>query len=117
MKQYTPSSPFAALNSQEQKERWIVWQAQHDATKPIGASLPENNIRGGSEEKTRPATNDAERIHETATPRAIHHGQYDAVINRMNAARRKTSGFVPAMKPPVSPAYKSETGTGAEQPE
>ena len=116
MKQCRQASPFAALGSQEQKERWIVWQAQHDATRPIGVSLPENSIREAAEEKKRPA-NDAERIHETATPRAIHHGQYDAVINRMNAARRKTSGFVPAMKPGIHPSTQAAMKAGDDQPE
>lgn len=84
MKTSETCSPFAALTSQEQKERWICWQcdqeqrqrAEPEAPKP----LPELRLPKVP----------APSVSAPAAPRQpIHHGQYDAVLRRMKDARRQ----------------------------
>lgn len=42
MKEPITRSPFAALDSREQKERWICWQSQHLVEQP--AQAPTNSL-------------------------------------------------------------------------
>lgn len=87
------TSPFAAKSSQEQKEQWIWWQCQQDATlpaetRPIAnerlASVPELTFPRKQEEAPEPAP--------VKRP-AIRHGQYDAVVRRMQNATRQVRGY------------------------
>ena len=83
MKTSETCSPFAALTSQEQKERWICWQCDQELRQHAGAQAP----------KPLPEL----RLPKPPAPREtpprprqpIHHGQYDAVLRRMKDARRQ----------------------------
>lgn len=99
MKEASSQSPFAALNAKEQKEQWIWWQCQHPVNEAVKTdieptSLPELRLPGepektGEQEAVRPSAPQA--------PMAarIHHGQYDAVVRRMNSARRQATTYIP----------------------
>ena len=88
-------SPFAALTGREQMEQWIVWQSQHDATRPVeettlASQLPEPEMR--------------RHAPQPAIPRPPHHGQYDAVIRRMNNARQHAVIYVNAAQSASDPS-------------
>ena len=83
MKTSENSSPFAALTSQEQKERWICWQCARESQRrvaepePVPERMPELRLP----QAPAPAS---------APPRQRpHHSQYDAVMRRMKDARLK----------------------------
>lgn len=72
MKNAASTSPFAALNSKEQMERWACWHSQKMTLEPTGKK-PESV---SSEDKPTGGRN-------VYKP---HHGQYDAVVRRMQKA-------------------------------
>ena len=79
MKESAHASPFAALSPQEQKEQWIWWQCQHPAAvqeKPL--QLTETPARSVN---TQPA------------PLPTHHGQYRAVLHRMQIAGQHANAY------------------------
>lgn len=93
-------SPFAAKTSQEQKEQWIWWQCQKDATVPVVENpaameerpavnrLPERETqqRELPEAANRPSTNPPVMMQP-------HHRQYDAIMKRMKAAQGRVGTF------------------------
>lgn len=88
MKQPARVSPFAARTSQEQKEQWIVWQSQQDATRPVTQPFEPSNF-----------LLDIDRPVNAGASQPIHHSQYDAVIRRITTAQRRTAAFVDARQP------------------
>ena len=88
MKDSDRLSPFAAKNSQEQKEQWIWWQCRKDAVLPVQPEVP-------IEEKANHETvNREETLYARHAPQySVHHGQYDAVIKRMKAATQQAKVY------------------------
>lgn len=93
MKEPATTSPFAALSSQEKKERWICWQSQKQPEElPVAKPTKGND---GSESVLKIAKPTVSR--ETFTPR---HSQYDAVIHRMHRAQRQATAYVSCASEP-----------------
>ena len=74
-------SPFQAKSSQEQKEQWIWWQCQRDTVPPEEEAPPVNVL-----------------LERDAPPMPIpvqptRHQQYDAIMQRMKVAQRRTGAF------------------------
>lgn len=88
MKTSETCSPFAALTSQEQKERWICWQCDQELRQHAGTEaskpLPELRLPHPPAPKETPSREAPLRPRQP-----IHHGQYDAVLRRMKDARRQ----------------------------
>lgn len=100
MKEPASASPFAALSSQEQKEKWICWQCQHAAEYIPTDEPAKETIRSVSLPELRLPQSPAKeatdcRSNPTAVQQRplIHHGQYDAVIRRMKTAQRQASAY------------------------
>jgi len=72
MKKAATTSPFAALNSKEQMERWACWHSQKMESEPTGEK-PEFVLNNDKPTVSR-------NIYR------VHHGQYDAVIRRIQKA-------------------------------
>ncbi len=96
MKEAVAMSPFAAKSRQEQQEQWIWWQCQQDATLPAepvraAETLPEpqvprvQELQSQEQQMTQP-------IQPAARP-VIRHQQYDAVVRRMQNAKRQVGAF------------------------
>lgn len=83
MKEPAATSPFAAMTSQEQKERWICWQSQKQLNETIITKPTVDDVRSESVLHTSKQTASWEC-------EATHHGQYDAVIRRMKQAQQRT---------------------------
>lgn len=87
MKEPAATSPFAALSSQEQKEKWICWQSQKQpeerpVSKPTeGDVWSESVLHLGKPTESR----------EVYVPQ---HSQYDAVVRRMQQAKRQVTAYV-----------------------
>ena len=79
MKENAKASPFAALSPQEQKEQWIWWQCQRPA-RQRQADL-------AAEETPAPASA------ASAPAPAPHHGQYRAVLRKMQEAGKHTLAY------------------------
>lgn len=94
MKTTESASPFAALSPQEQKERWICWQCQHSAeTVPIDVQPESGNTPALTLPPLKlPEVPPEEPNNDRLVP-AIRHGQYDAVIRRMQMAQRRTTTY------------------------
>lgn len=100
MKETASASPFAALSSQEQKEKWICWQCQHaaeyipadePAKEPVrSVSLPELRLPQSPASETTDGRSNPTAVQQRP---AIHHGQYDAVIRRMKTAQRQAGAY------------------------
>lgn len=85
--------PFAALSPQEQKERWICWQCQRPAEPlPAEASLEDDAPAPPLPALKLPGLPTEEEPAPPPAP-AIRHGQYDAVIRRMQMAQRRTTAY------------------------
>lgn len=87
MKEHAAHSPFTALNSREQKERWICWQSQHLADQPtqeptIVQREPKSVL--SLEKKT-----EGRLLREQ--PRG---GEYASVVRRMQRAAQKAQRYV-----------------------
>ena len=106
-------SPFAALSRQEQQEKWLAWQSQRlnvrdaqqapidvisakkEALPPL--KLPAAESQEAPEVKQEP---EAPATRQPAAPAVFapqppRHAQYDAVLNRINAARKKAVHWQP----------------------
>lgn len=75
------ASPFAALSSKEQMERWACWHSQHMEEKPTAADVKSESVA----ESTKPTAS-------LKIPKP-HHSQYDAVIRRIKNAQRRTLAY------------------------
>lgn len=92
MKSPAAVSPFTARTSQEQKEQWIWWQCQQTATAPAETrpimeqqtDVPELQLPQQQEEKP------TESLPQRQPTR---HGQYDAVVRRMQNATRQARAY------------------------
>lgn len=71
----TSTSPFAALNSKEQMERWACWHSQKITLEPT-AQKPESVLNAAKPTVSR-------NVYQP------HHSQYDAVVRRMQKATRQ----------------------------
>lgn len=101
MKEPASASPFAALSSQEQKEKWICWQCQHAAeyiptdepTKESvrSVSLPELHLPQSPAKEMTDRRSNPTVVRQNSL---IHHGQYDAVIRRMKTAQRQAGAYM-----------------------
>lgn len=80
MKEAFTSSPFAALSPQEQKEQWIWWQCQHP-TEQHALQMEQ------------PADETPQPVNPPPPVPAPHHGQYIAVLQRMQAAGQRTGDY------------------------
>lgn len=82
MKEASSSSPFAALSSKEQLERWACWHSQRMQEEP-------------TDEKTEPESvvTKAEQTDSRHSFRP-HHSQYDAVVRRMQLACQRTKHYM-----------------------
>lgn len=80
-------SPFAALNSQQQKEQWICWQSQKQSENIDVEDKPtETDLRSESVlDESKPT---AGRVAKT------YHSQYNAVLKRMKQAQRQASCYI-----------------------
>lgn len=86
-------SPFAALDTREQMEQWIWWQTQQPREQTSLREIePQEHPQPlhAPEEQRSPA---AQTI-PAYTPPPIHRGQYRAVLQRMNAAQRRTVDYI-----------------------
>lgn len=92
MKTPAAVSPFAAKSSQEQKEQWIWWQCQQDATYPEekaeisdqrSASVPGLKLPQVQEEK--------QTMRQAV--QTVRHSQYDAVVRRMRNATSQVGSY------------------------
>lgn len=106
MKHPKSVSPFAALTRQEQQEKWLTWQSQRvvaqdvqqvpldtakkDALPPL--KLP-TTVEKAADLKPAPAAAPPSKAPNVPTgvfaPQAPRHAQYDAVLNRIDTARKK----------------------------
>ena len=90
-------SPFAALDTREKMEQWICWQCRHpkeeskatEIDRPLAAELHQPAATDRQEEKSDPV-----RQERLVMPR-VRHGQYDAVLRRMNEAGKRTKSYIP----------------------
>lgn len=86
-------SPFAAKTSQEQKEQWIWWQCQQDATMPEETRpIPDERPRSVPELKL-PQQEEAKPTAVQHKRQPTRHSQYDAVVRRMQNATRQVRGY------------------------
>ncbi len=97
MKEAVAMSPFAAKSRQEQQEQWIWWQCQQDAT------LPAEPVRATAETLPEPQVPRVQELQvqerqmtqpvQPAPRPVIRHQQYDAVVRRMQNAKRQVGAF------------------------
>ena len=81
------TSPFAALSSKEQKEKWICWQSQKQPdTQPISKPT-DSDTRSESVLRLNKPTESREAY-------VPHHSQYDAVVRRMQQAKRQVTTYI-----------------------
>ncbi|MBQ8536690.1 MAG: hypothetical protein IJ461_04725 [Clostridia bacterium] len=87
MKEPSQTSPFAELTLKEQQEKWIAWQSQHLEQRPLSkeTAIPPVTLPT-SKKKEAPAQESSASPAPFPPPR---HSQYDAVLKRMNEARKK----------------------------
>lgn len=78
-------SPFAALTTQEQQERWLCWQNQHPAEQQL-AKPTAADFRSESVISTIKQTKSRKRQSPGLT-------QYSAVVQRMRQAASKVQGY------------------------
>lgn len=100
MKEPAMTSPFSAMNSREQKEQWICWQCAHGTGAPAAAKPTEQNERSvplpplhlpnAEESKPTVCTEKPTNSRFCAKP---HHGQYDAVIRRLQSAGQRAGRY------------------------
>ena len=100
MKEPAMTSPFSAMNSQEQKEQWICWQCAHEANSPANSNPTMQNDRSVSPQPLHlPNMEEAKPTECTTKPTESrfcvkpHHGQYDAVIRRLQAAGQRAGRY------------------------
>ena len=86
------TSPFSALSSREQKERWICWQKQYanQEKKDITIDTPKETDQT-SENDTE---NHSKVCFVNGSESSIHHAQYSSVLNRIKHAGAKAGRFV-----------------------
>lgn len=97
MKEAAMMSPFAAKSRQEQQEQWIWWQCQQDAT------LPAEPVTAAAETLPEPQVPRVQELQAQEQPMpqpiqpaprpVIRHQQYDAVVRRMQNAKRQAGAF------------------------
>lgn len=96
-KQY---SPFAALSSREQQERWLEFQntklpyvqgdVESGPTEPFDTLLRTDTL-----DVKKQIDPPAKPTYAAQTFQQIHHKQYDAVIKRMQDAAKQTKSYQP----------------------
>lgn len=77
MKEPAMTSPFSAMNSREQKEQWICWQCAHGTGTPAAAK----------------PTACTEKPTDSRFYAKSHHGQYNAVIRRLQSAGQRAGRY------------------------
>lgn len=79
-------SPFAALDSREQKERWICWQSQHlaeqPAQEPTDVQFEHKSVLS------------LEKQTDSRFARKPKNGEYTSVVRRMQQAAQKAQTYV-----------------------
>lgn len=87
-------SPFAARTRQEQKEQWIWWQCQQDATMPAETKPIPDKTAAAVPELQLPQSQEPKQPENIAPPRQpIRHSQYDAVVRRMQKASGQVRNY------------------------
>lgn len=79
MREASPVSPFSAATRQERQARWLLWQQQ--SVEPVTAG----------ETPPVPAAAPAYSPEPTVPP--IQHRRYDAVVQRMQNARKQAGAY------------------------
>lgn len=87
MKEPAARSPFTALDSREQKERWICWQSQHLADQP--AQEPTDVQQEPRSVLSLEKQTEGRLLREQ--PRG---GEYASVVLRMQRAAQKAQRYV-----------------------
>lgn len=93
MKEPAATSPFAALSSQEQKEKWICWQSQKQPEEMPLSKPTDVDARSESVLTIAKPTDSLEKY-------VPHHSQYDAVIRRMQKAQKQVTTYVSCTSEP-----------------
>lgn len=78
MREASAESPFSAATRQERQARWLLWQQRS-----VAAEAADNDVL---QERQTPQPAYAQRTE----PAPIRHSRYDAVIRRMQNAKRQT---------------------------
>ena len=122
MKEPAAASPFAAMNSREQKEQWICWQC---ARAPVDQHSPkptDQDVRSVlSETSGVQSTADKKQTDSLSEPTDSrylvrpHHGQYDAVIRRMQAAGQRAGRYTSCCAEVSSVRQESSGNENAEK--
>ena len=100
MKEPANSSPFSAMSPREQKERWICWQCDHGTEKSEPAKPTEENEQSvllpplclPNTEEPKPTACTVKPT-ESRLITKPHHGQYDAVIRRLQLAGQRAGSY------------------------
>lgn len=87
MKEPAARSPFAALDSREQKERWICWQSQRLAEQPT-----QEPTNAQTEQKSVLSLEKQTNSRFAQKPQG---GEYASVVRRMQRATQKAQDYVP----------------------
>ena len=122
MKEPAMTSPFSAMNSREQKEQWICWQCAHGTGAPREAKPTGENERSVSIpvltlpglEDTKP-TACSEKPTESRFCAKPHHGQYDAVIRRLQSAGQRAGHYISCAAEVSSVRQESSGSENAEK--
>lgn len=86
MKETAAYSPFAALDSREQKERWICWQSQHLAEQPVSEPT---EVQSESESVLIVSKPTKSRY-----LKAAQGNEYTSVVRRIQQAAQKAQRYV-----------------------
>lgn len=81
MREASAESPFSAATRQERQARWLLWQQRSVAAEAADHDVPQERH-----------TQQPAYVQEPA-PATIRHSRYDAVIRRMQDAKRQTGTY------------------------
>ena len=122
MKEPATTSPFAAMNSREQKEQWICVQCAHapiDQHFPKPTERDERSVLSGTptipDTPVDKPTNSRSKQTEGRYLTKPHHGQYDAVIRRMQSAGQRAGHYTSCCAEVSSVRHESSGNENAEK--
>lgn len=122
MKEPATTSPFTAMNSREQKEQWICWQCARTPVDQYTPKPTDQDVRSVSSETSgdqsitdiKPTTSLSEPTESRYLVRP-HHGQYDAVIRRMQSAGQRAGRYTSCCAEVSSVRQESSGNENAEK--
>ena len=122
MKEPAATSPFAAMNSREQKEQWICWQCAHAPVDQHSPKPTDQDIRSvlsetpiASDTPVNTPTDSRSKQTEGRYLTKPHHGQYDAVIRRMQSAGQRAGRYTSCCAEVSSVRHESSGNENAEK--